>query len=271
MPAALESALVAALIALPGAGYTWGFEQAVSGWGTGLADRTLRFVAGSAVFAVITAPLSFWIYHGQVASGRLARGQLWWPAWPLLIGYVIVPFAVGRITGRAVQAGRWWPRLLVGPAPAPRAWDHVFLAGRSAYLRVRLKDSAAGTDGWVLGIFSPHPVLGAYASGPPSEPDLYLSDTAEAVRGTGEFKRDDHGLPYLRGAGLLIRYEEILYIEVTWHEGPAAAARPRRGFWPGRNARAVHRGSPAEPAAWLSGPGGRSQPAYGPAQDGRTG
>ena len=125
LPAALDSALVAALIALPGAGYTWGFEQAVSGWGTGLADRTLRFVAGSAVFAVITAPLSFWIYHGQVASGWLARGQLWWPAWPLLIGYVIVPFAVGRITGHAVQAGRWWPRLLVGRRP-PRAHGTTF-------------------------------------------------------------------------------------------------------------------------------------------------
>ena len=41
----LGNAIVALLIALPGAGYTWGFEQAVSGWGAGLADRTLRFVA----------------------------------------------------------------------------------------------------------------------------------------------------------------------------------------------------------------------------------
>jgi hypothetical protein len=269
--AALEGAIVAALIALPGAGYTWGFEQAVSGWGAGLADRTLRFVGGSAVFAVITAPLSFWIYHGQVTSGRLAHGQLWWPAWPVLIGYVIVPFAVGRITGRAVQRGRWWPGLLVGPAPAPRAWDHVFLAGRSAYIRVRLKDAGAGTDGWVLGIFSPHRVLGAYASGPPNEPDLYLSDTAEAIPGTGEFRLNDDGLPYLRGVGLLIRYEEILYIEVTWHEEPGAVVEPRRGFWPGWSTRAIHRAAPAEPAAGLLRPRGRSEPAYGPAHDGRAG
>ena len=105
-----------------------------------------------------------------------------------------------------VQYGRRWPSVLVGPAPAPRAWDHVFLAGRSAYVRIRLKDPTAGTDGWVLGIFSPHPTLGAYASGPPNDPDLYLSDTAVAVPGTGEFMRDSMpGARSLRGAGLLIR------------------------------------------------------------------
>jgi Family of unknown function (DUF6338) len=212
----LESVVTVALIALPGASYTWGFEQAVGGWGTGLADRTLRFIGGSAVFGVLTAPLTYWVYIGQVASGRFGRGQFWWPAWPLFICYIVVPFAIGRITGRAVRLGRRWPHLVVGPAPAPRAWDHVFLAGRSAWLRIRLKDGMSGTDGWVLGIFSPHQTLGAYASGPPQEPDLYLSDTAEAEPGTGEFKRDQAGLPLLRGAGLLIRYEEILYIEVIW-------------------------------------------------------
>ena len=120
------------------------------------------------------------------------------------------------VIGRSVQRGLRWPALLIGAAPAPRAWDHVFLGGRSAEVRIRLKDSGAGTDGWVLGIFSPHPDLGAYASGPPQEPDLYLSDTAVAVPGTGEFLRDAKGRPYLRGLGLLIRYEEILYLEMDW-------------------------------------------------------
>lgn len=211
----LENALIVALIALPGAAYTWGFEQTVGGWGAGLADRTLRFVGGSVVFGVLTAPLIYWFYV-QVRSGRLGHGQFWWPAWPLLAGYLIVPFAAGRITGHAVQSGRRWPRVMVGSAPAPRAWDHVFLAGRSAYVRIRLKDATAGTDGWVLGIFSPHPELGAYASGPPNDPDLYLSDTAVAVPGTGEFMRDANGTPFLKGSGLLIRYDEILYVEVTW-------------------------------------------------------
>ncbi len=216
MLATLENAIIFALIALPGAAYTWGFEQAVGGWGAGLADRTLRFAGGSAVFGVITAPLTYWFYSGQVASGRFARGQFWWPSWPLAIGYVVVPFAVGRLTGRAVQLGRRWPALLHGPGPAPRAWDHLFLTGRSAYLRIRLKDAAAGTDGWIAGIFSPHRVLGAYASGPPHDPDLYLSDTVMVTPGTGEFIRDDSGQPRLRGAGLLIRYDEILFIEVVW-------------------------------------------------------
>jgi hypothetical protein len=216
MLATLETAVVALLIALPGAAYTWGFEQAVSGWGAGLADRTLRFAAGSALFAVITAPLTFWFYVSQVSSGRLAHGQFWWPSWPLSIGYVAVPFVVGRMTGRAVQLGKKWPGLLVGPAPAPRAWDHVFLGGRSAEVRIRLKDATAGTDGWILGIFSPHPDLAAYASGPPHEPDLYLSSTAAAVPGTGEFVRDAGGQACLLGRGLLIRYEEILYLEMEW-------------------------------------------------------
>jgi hypothetical protein len=213
---ALESAVVVALIALPGAAYTWGFEQAVGGWGVGLADRTLRFIGGSVIFGVLTAPLTYWFYAGLMASGRFAHGQFWWPAWPLSICYLVVPFILGRLTGRALQEGRWWPGVLVGPAPAPRAWDHVFLAGRSAYVRIRLKDATAGTDGWVLGIFSPHRKLGAYASGPPNDPDLYLSDTAVAIPGTGEFKLDQAGKPYLRGAGLLISYDEILYIEVKW-------------------------------------------------------
>lgn len=71
----LGGAIVALLIVLPGAAYTWGFEQAVSGWGAGLADRTLRFAAGSAVFAVITAPLTFWFYAEQVASGLWRTGS----------------------------------------------------------------------------------------------------------------------------------------------------------------------------------------------------
>jgi Family of unknown function (DUF6338) len=212
----LEAAITLALIALPGAAYTWGFEQAAGAWGVGLADRTLRFVAGSAVFGVLAAPLTFWFYADQVASGRFAHGEFWWPAWPLSIGYVIAPFAAGRIMGRAVRLGHRWPALAVGPTPAPRSWDHVFLAGRSAWLRIRLKDATAGTDGWILGVFSPHPTLGAYASGLPHEPDLYLGDTAEVTPGTGDFKYDKDGRPMLRGAGLLIRYEEVLYIEVIW-------------------------------------------------------
>ena len=104
-------------------------------------------------------------------------------------------------------------------------------------------------------------ILGAYASGPPYEPDLYLSDTAEAVPGTGEFKRGGNGLPYLRGSGLLIRYEEILYIEVTWHEKPAAAVDQRREHRPGPAGRASHSSATAHPAARLPSARGGYQPA----------
>jgi hypothetical protein len=211
----LTAVVVLAVAALPGAAYTWGFERSAGPWEQELADRTLRFLGASAVFHVLFAPLTFWIYREAVGHGSPAQGRFWWPAWPLALAYLAVPFVAGRLIGSGARSSRPWARLLVGDGPAPRAWDHLFSAGRSAWLRIRLKDPTAATNGWIVGVFAPHEMLGAYAGAGP-QPDLYLSDTAEVHPGTGEMCRGPDGKPVLRGVGVLVRYEEILYLEVRW-------------------------------------------------------
>jgi hypothetical protein len=102
-----------------------------------------------------------------------------------------------------------------GRSPDPRAWDAAFGHGANAWLRIRLKDPAAGTDGWLLGVFGPGSgVPSSVASSYPDPPDLYLAETAEAESGTGRFTLDEQGRPKLHNTGLLIAWDETAYIEL---------------------------------------------------------
>jgi hypothetical protein len=215
--ATYQALLVALLFVLPGALYTWGFERALSGWGTTLTDRLLRFVAGSAVLHALAAPASWWFYRRQIATGRLAAGHVPWWLWALPLLYVTVPMALGVLVGVLVRRD-WAPtRLLAGSAPAPRAWDHVFAGRRPAWLRIRLKDPAAGDGGWIFGLYADTGTgPGSYAAGFGHERDLFLSDTAWLDGGTGRPLRDAAGMPVMRRAGLLIAWDQIAYIEVMW-------------------------------------------------------
>jgi hypothetical protein len=217
---------VLVLALLPGALYTWGLEQETGGWGLGASDRLLRFVGSAAIFHAFAAPLTWWLYASFVETGRLGDADL--PAWATVLPlfYVVVPSVAGRVVGAAVRRRAAWSRILVGDAPAPRAWDAIFSSGRSGWVRIRLKDSDAGVNGWLLGAFAPAPSTStstsgsagpdSYAAGFPNDQDLYLADTAEVDPATGRFLLDAAGRPRLRGVGVLVRWDEISYLEVTW-------------------------------------------------------
>lgn len=210
---------VAAIALLPGGLYTWAYEEEVGSSRQAFADRLLRFVAVSALLHVVAAPLTWWFYQEEIRSGRFPHEPaVPWLVWLGLFGYVLVPAALGRIVGIIAWRRPRWLRGIVGPAPAARAWDHVFSGGRAAWIRVRLKDTDGGTNGWIVGAYSraDHGPAG-YAAGYPHEQDLYLADTAE-VDDRGRVLRDPDGTVRRRGWGALLNWAEISYLEVYWTE-----------------------------------------------------
>lgn len=222
MPDSLTAFGVFLLAVLPGGLYVWSFERVVGRWGIGLADRLLRLVAASAVFlAVFAAPLYlFWteLSEHRLGTGRrsvaefLAHGEVfpWW-VYLCLIGYVSVPIVLGTLAGRAVRSRdpRWKGvgRLIGGKTPAPRAWDFVFSSSPGATVRLRLKEG--GT--WIGGQFGE----ASYAAGYPEEPqDLYLEATYAMLQSDGSFVQDEEGDFVELGSGLLIRWDEVHFLEV---------------------------------------------------------
>lgn len=224
---------VTLLALLPGALYTYGFERRAGRWGTALADRLLRFLAASALLHVLLAPATYQAYRTLVHSRRIADGRpLPWWLWLVLLGYVAVPALLGDQVGRATRRSLRWARFFTGPTPAPRAWDHLFAReGLTGWVRLRLLDPgsasatatggpAAGTETvtgrWLVGAYSGPATpdgLGAYAAGYPEVQDLYLADTADCDPATGAFLLDAAGQPVLRGVGVLVRWDQVAYLE----------------------------------------------------------
>jgi hypothetical protein len=200
------------LALLPGALYVWAFEREAGGWGLGVTDRLLRFVGASAVFHALFAPLAYIAYRDLVVTGRLARGAalpLW--LWLVPVVYVALPTVAGSRVGSATSAGKRWTRYVVGRSPAPRAWDHLFSPqDLSGWIRLKLK-----TGDWIVGAYgrSGGRRIRSYAAGYPDAQDLYLVETAECEPETGKFVLDPDNKPRLRGIGVLIRWEEVLYLE----------------------------------------------------------
>jgi len=206
-------ALAVLLLAfLPGALYVWAFEREAGGWGLGLTDRLLRFVGVSAVFHALAAPLTYMGYKDFIVTGHLAHAvnlSIW--LWLVPLVYVAVPTVAGSIVGSAASAGKRWTRYIVGRSPAPRAWDHLFSPqDLSGWIRLKLKNGD-----WIVGAYgrSGSRRIRSYAAGYPDAQDLYLVETAECERETGRFVVDSEGKIKLRGAGVLIRWEEVLYLE----------------------------------------------------------
>jgi hypothetical protein len=200
------------LAMLPGALYVWAFERQAGGWGLSLSDRLLRFIGTSAVFQALGAPITYVLYGTYVHSGRLARGAAlpWW-LWALVVAYVVVPTACGHIVGHGTRRRRSWALKITGPSPAPRAWDHLF--GREAltgWIRLRMKEG-----GWIVGAYAQSDTGGlrSYAAGYPEDQDLFLIETAECDPDTGAFVVDERGAPRLRGISVLVRWDEVAYLE----------------------------------------------------------
>jgi hypothetical protein len=224
MPDTLEALGVVLLAVLPGALYVWSFERVVGRWGIGLSDRVLRFTAASTVFLALFAwPLyalrAEFFHHRTIGAdgalvfvNRIAEGDAlpWWLfILPLL--YTAVPMAVGTSVGYAVRApsGPWRMvgLIVAGRDPAPRAWDYLFSSRPGNPVRMKLKSD--GT--WLGGFYG----RGSYAAGYPEEPqDLYLERTFAMNQDDGSFVRDEQGSPVEYGTGLLVRWDELLFMEV---------------------------------------------------------
>lgn len=209
MPESLDGLAVTLIALLPGALYTWGFERLVGKWGVTLSDRLLRFVGGSAVFHAVLAPVSYWLWSRFVLTGRLGEGKplplLLWLV-PLL--YVGMPLGVGSLAAWGHQRGTSWSRVLTGSDPAPRAWDYLFQGHPDGWVRCRLKSGI-----WVGGAFASASGRASYVAGYPEPADIYLAQAANVDPDTGEFMLDSTGGPALRESGLLLRWEEVEYLE----------------------------------------------------------
>ena len=66
---------------------------------------------------------------------------------------------------------------------------------------------------WIGGAFADANGRKSYAAGYPEEQDLYLASTVALDPDSGEFLLDDDGSPSLGSGGVLMKWEEIEYLE----------------------------------------------------------
>lgn len=216
MVSTLEALLVALVALLPGAAYTWAFEQQTGRWGANSSDRVWRFAGTSALFVALSLPIFYWAYQDLVLTERLRQGREvpWW-VWLIPPAYVAAPWFLGRSTGQAVRRRARWVSFLAGPAPSPRAWDHLFTTpDLNGWLLLRMKD-----DTWIAGFWGAEEqegsaILRSYASGYPEVQDLFFAETA-TVSAEGEVVVDDDGFPVPAGMGVLVRWDEVAYAYFT--------------------------------------------------------
>ncbi|MGH3034946.1 MAG: DUF6338 family protein [Gaiellaceae bacterium] len=204
-PTTLQATAAVLLLLLPGALAVWGFERHAGTWGIRLPDRLFRLIGVSVAVHAVAAPLTYLVWRRYLESGGWETGaQLPWGLWIALLLYVTLPAAVGSVAGRASRAESPWIRLLTGPARAPRAWDAFFFGRAGGWIRLKLKSGS-----WIGGAFA----QGSYAAVYPEPSDIYLTWTAEVDPSSGAFAFDEHERVVLRDSGVLIRWEEVEYLE----------------------------------------------------------
>ncbi len=212
MISTFQALAVALLALLPGATYTFAYERRVGGFGVSLSDRLVRFLAASALFTALFSGPGMLLYRNYVASGQLGRGEVnafWFEV--AVLTYVLLPTAAGALVGTG-QLRRWhWVTALIGDAPEPRAWDYLWRPGVQGVVRLKLKSGL-----WLAGIFGTTASgQRSYAAGYPETQDLYLSLQVKVDPVTGAFERDDDDRPVpVEGhSGLLLRWDEIEYLD----------------------------------------------------------
>jgi hypothetical protein len=127
-----------------------------------------------------------------------------------------VPLAGGTIIGYATRLGVPWSRWFAGPHAAPRAWDYLFEHDVDGWVRMRLKSGR-----WIGGIYAEIDGRAPYTAGYPEAQDLFLPATVEVNPETGEFPYDEDGDIVYKAGGLLIRWNEVEYLQFVepWSEG----------------------------------------------------
>jgi len=209
VPSSFEAIAVLALALLPGAIYTWSFERQAGRWGAGFSDRAIRFVGASAVIHALAAPASYWFWSRQWPKLRLGAADPSWWLWALAIAYIAIPFATGSVVGWGTRGGQKWASWVTGPDPAPRAWDYLFQGERDGWVRLRLKSGSWLAGGYATATNG----LKSYTAGYPETQDLYLATAIQVDEATGDFVVDKDGSPIPLAGGLLVRWEEVEYLE----------------------------------------------------------
>ncbi|MFC9841198.1 DUF6338 family protein [Rhodococcus sp. NPDC127530] len=220
MLARLQALAVFVTSILPGALFTFAFERENKRTTTAeFNERLLTFASTSALFGMLSTPLLYQGYRIFVVTGDLQNGEpLPWWVWAIAAGYVVVPLALGALTGMAARKRWWWARPITGPEPEPRGWDLLFKTpALGGYVKLRLKEPGTGNP-WIMGLWAkPDPgttslLPGSYAAGYPYEQDLYLIDTCQ-ITPNGTPVVDASGNAVRRGSALLVRWSEVAYAE----------------------------------------------------------
>ena len=217
MISTFQALAIAILAILPGALYTWAFEREDGPWGVGLADRLMRFIGVSSVFAVGSLWPLYQGYRSYIVTGTLAAGEPLPPwIWFLPVVYLGIPIVAGACVGKGSRKQARWVRPITGLANAPRGWDQLFRTPKlKGFMRVRLIDDTT-TPTWIVGVFGKSPANSglpdSYAAGFPHEQDLYFWNTVD-VDQEGEVKTDTIGNPILTGTAALVRWDQVAYAE----------------------------------------------------------
>ena len=208
MPTTFQAVAVLVAALLPGALYLWAFERLAGRWGATLTDRVLRFIGGSAILHALFAPITYWFWSTQWPTVE-AGGQVSWWLWALAVAYVAGPILLGTLVGNGIRKGRSWPTIVTGPDPAPRAWDYLFQGERDGWVRLKLKSGS-----WIAGGYATATDgLKSYSAGYPEAQDLFLATTAAVDPDTGAFVFDEDDKVQLLPGGVLVRWEEVEYLE----------------------------------------------------------
>lgn len=203
------------LAMLPGALYVWAFERQAGGWGLGLSDRLLRFVGTSAILQVLIAPLTYLIYRDYGSDGPHCTGRD-------TTALVVVGSDRLRSATDRLRSARWPSHTPTQAVGSERDWSIASAESLGPSLRNRRprRLGKASIEGrrWLASrrlcaLRCHQGDLRSYAAGYPETQDLYLVETAECDPATGAFVVDAHGAPKLRGISVLVRWDQVAYLE----------------------------------------------------------
>jgi hypothetical protein len=207
MPSTVEAVAVFAFVLLPGALLVWALERVVGRPVIGLPERVTRLLAVSAIVQAVGAPATYWIWHHYFRAGARDAGEvlpLW--LWGALLAYVLAPVIAGTLLGRAHRAKRRWTGMFVARTPAPTAWDAVFSEDPAGYVLMRLKSGR-----WIGGAYED----GSHTGSSSDVADIFLVTRFEVDQEAEDFVRDADGYLIERDGGVLVRWSEIEYLEVS--------------------------------------------------------
>lgn len=204
-----QALLVVMVAVLPGAAYNFAYERVFGSFGDTVADRLTRFLSASAVMHALVAGLTYTGYLKLIKSGDLARGAVHaWIVEGIAVAYVLIPIALGAFVGYGLTK-RWPPFLfLFGKDHETRAFDWLWRQGKDGIVRISLTN-----DRWIAGIFATTDKSKSYAGNDPNSPDLWMSQQCIVDAETGEYETDGDGKPKTLDIGLLVRWENVRYLE----------------------------------------------------------